>query len=380
MRNMKLRILFGALLSAFVLWAVCAALDAGGQRELFCNEGKELLSDYWMPQTCLAEGYAERDEDFTVLFGLKRSGWVNGKMCVVAYDRCYPAFALLPLKAFPATWGGAWAWIIVSTLLLIGVLCGLARSWWPLVLLGSMPVLFNVERGNQVAVAAALIGIFLAWYRSEVRWKWAVAALALSAATCFKVTPVVLGVLYLREKDWKGIGLCAVFCSAMFFISWLFVPDGFAGLPMMLENARMNGLVYARSAEFGLVDFWRTARVALHQNCTRIWPGLLVATRLSQILGLAMVAYGAWKRNLVWAVVGMLWAAGNMHYYGALYLLPLLVLVPPSGWCEAAMWFVALCPLQIMLAGHSANGVLCNLAAVGLCVASGISARRQLSA
>lgn len=355
------------LVTSFCLWAACAAWNVGGQRSLFCEEGRTLLCDYWMPRTCLDEGYAEVGDKFVMWFGAKHSDWVDGKMRVAAMDRCYPAFALLPLKAFPATWGGAWAWTVLSTLALIGILCALARSWWPLVLLGSMPVLFNLERGNQVAVAAALVGVFLGWYRSEVRWKRIVAALALSAATCFKVSPAVLGVLYLRERDWQSIGLCVVFSCALFFIPWFFVPDGLAGLPMMLENARENSVFYTRTAEFGLVAVWRTLRVVFHQNCTRLWPGCLTVAHVSQAVGLAVVAWGAWRRNLLWVVTGMLWAAGNMHYYGLLYLLPVLVLAPPASLVSTCLWLVVLCPLQLMLAGHSANGPLCNACLVALC-------------
>lgn len=364
---MKQRIALIGLLSAFLVWAVCAITDAGGQRRLFFEEGRALLSDYWMPRTCVDEGYAEVGDKFLVWFGVKNSGWVDGKMRVVSYDRCYPPLALLPLRAFPATWGGAWAWTILSTLALIIVLCALARSWWPLVLLGSMPVLFNLERGNPIVLAAALVGVFLAWYRSEVRWKRTVAALALSAAVCFKVSPVVLGALYLREKDWRSIGLCVVFTSVLFFVPWFFMPDGLSGLSMMLANAHENGRFYIRLAEFGLVAFWRTLRVVFHQDCTSLWPGCQLVAQLSRVIGLLMIGCGAWKRQPLLAIVGMLWAAGNMHYYGVLYLLPILVLAPPTSIVSICLWFAILCPLQLVYAGHSGNAVLCNFCILPLC-------------
>lgn len=359
-------------LCAVAAWFLLAAFDWCGQRQLFFREGKELLSDYWMPRTCVEVGYRVAEgETFPTFAGVMQSGWIEGEMHVARHDRCYPATAIVPMKLFPRTWCGARLWTIGVALVFVGALCWIARSGWPILLLGSMPVLFNLERGNPIGVAAACVGVFLAGYRSLRKGVRIVAALALSLATCLKISPVVLGVLYLREKDWRGIGWCVVLSSILFAVPWFFVPEGFSALPVMVENAKGNFMEYARAAEFGLVDLWRAVRVALHQDCMHLWPGCLAVARLSQVLGLAAIAYGAWKRRPLLAVVGMLWAAGNMHYYGALYFLPLFVmemravkLKMPLG--RLALWFVVLCPLQLVVLGHGVNAILCNLASVAL--------------
>ena len=366
------RFVLYAVVAAFVLWLPLAVMDWCGQRQLFYNQGAELLSDYWMPRTCVEVGYrVAEDETFPTIAGVAQSGWVEGEMRVAQYDRCYPATAIVPMKAFPRTWVGAWLWTVCVALVFVGVLCWIARSWWPILLLGTMPVLFNLERGNPIGVAAACVGVFLAGYRSPSKGVRVVAALALSLATCLKISPVVLGALYLREKDWRGIGWCIVFSPVLFVIPWFFVPEGFSALPVMVENAQGNFMEYVRAAEFGLVDLWRTVRVALHQDCMHLWPGCLAVARISQALGLAAIACGAWKRRPILAVVGMLWAAGNMHYYGALYLLPLFVMEMQAtrfkmSPCRLALWIVVLCPLQLVVLGHGVNAVLCNLAAAAL--------------
>ena len=353
-------------------WLVLAAFDWCGQRQLFFRGGDDLLSDYWMPRTCAEIGYrAAEGETFPTFAGKPQSGWVEGEMRVVQYDRCYPAAAIAPMRLVPRTWRGAWSWTVGVALAFVGALCWIARSWWPILLLGAMPVLFNLERGNLIGVAAACVGVFLAGYRSPRRGGRIVAALALSLAACLKIGPAVLGVLYVRERDWAGIGWCAAFGCALFLVPWLLVPEGFAALPVMLANAQTNFTEYARTAEFGLVDLWRAVRVALHQDCLHLWPGCLAVTRLSQALGFAALAYGAWKRRPLLAVVGMLWAAGNMQYYGALYVLPLFVMelqkagfgMPPG---RLALWLAVLCPLQLVVLGHGVNAILCNLASVAL--------------
>lgn len=362
-------------------WLLLATFDWCGQRQLFFREGDELLSDYWMPRTCVEVGYrVAAEETFPTVSGIPQSGWAEGEMRVAQHDRCYPATAIVPMKVFPRTWGGAWLWTAGVALVFVGALCWIARSWWPILLLGAMPVLFNLERGNPIGVAAACVGVFLAGYRSPRKGVRIVAAFALSLATCLKISPVVLGVLYLREKDWRGIGWCVVFSSILFVVPWFFVPDGFAALPVMVENAKGNFMEYARAAEFGLVDLWRAVRVAFHQDCMHLWPDCLAVARLSQALGFAALAYGAWKRRPLLAVVGMLWVAGNMHYYGALYLLPLFVMEMKSAkftmpLSRLALWFAVLCPLQLVLLGHGVNAILCNLAAAALALTEKESAR-----
>lgn len=366
------RFVLYAEVAAFVLWLPLAVMDWGGQRQLFYSQGTELLSDYWMPRTCVVEGYS--DAAGAVPDG--ESGWVDGRMYVAARDRCYPAAALMPFLAFPQDWSGAWAWTVLQAVLLVSVLCLVARSASPLLLVCSMPILFNLERGNPICLAAAGVAVFLAWYRSPHRWQRIVAALGLSCATCFKISPVLLGLLYLRERDWESIGYCILFCSVIFFVPWFFVPGGLSALPVMLDNAHTNYMSYVRAADFGFVQLWRAVRVALHQDCDHVWTGCLVVARLSQTVGLAAIAWGAWKRNHLFVVAGMLWAAGNMHYYGTLYLLPLFVLAAsdrsarPLTIPAAALWFVILCPFQFLLLGHSANAILANIAIVALLLES----------
>ena len=369
------------LLAAFAVWLLFAVLDVGGQRTLFFSEGSDLLSDFWMPKTCLLEGYRQVGDDFPVVAGIAQSGWIDGQMRVRSVDRCYPATALMPLKLFPATWSGALMWTVLVTISFMAAMCIIAGGWWPLVLFGTMPVLFNVERGNLVGLSAAAVAMFLAWYRSDRPWQRMAAALALSIATCLKISPVLLGLLYLPQRDWKAIAWCIVFCAVLFLVPWCFVPSGFSALPAFVSNASENAVEYARTSEYGLVAFWRAVRVLFGQDCMHTWTGCISAMRVSQAVGLATVAFGVWRRCELMVVVGMLWAAGNMHYYGALYLVPLFVimLANPSScrlslWRKcvyAACWFAILCPMQLVVSGHSANAILCNASAAVLAILHG---------
>jgi hypothetical protein len=103
---------------------------------------------------------------------------------------------------------------------------------------------------------------------------------------------------------------------------------------------------------------------------------------LSQLIGVAVLVVGAKRRDYLLMVGGMLWAAGNMYYYAMLYLLPVLVIEMFSRkerkdrkdgnekgslmWIELGLWLALLCPVQLVLLGHSANQVIGNVALMGL--------------
>ena len=376
-----------ALLASAAVWTALACAGLFGQRQLFCFEGRELLYDFWMPRDCLRHGYVRDD-------GIEKSGWISpgdlraGKVETGDWqegltfrtgwvDRVYPAFALMPLKAFPDTWTGAWCWTAAAGAVFLLSLVVLAGGrLWPVLFCCSMPFLFNFERGNPVWLSAAFCGIFLAWWDDPRLGRRLAAAACLAAAADMKVAPVLLGALYVpgivRARGAVrslAMPLFAAACAAVLFVvPWLFVPDGLAGVPEFLSNAGHHGKAFLRTADFGLVQLWRTVRLACGETVRDPWTGMEAVARLSQAAGLLAVALGAWRRQLMPLVGGFLLAAGNMYYYGALYLLPVFVLTAGERMAplESLLWFAVVCPLQVVLLGHSGNAVLCNLATMAL--------------
>ncbi len=400
------------LIGAAVVWAVLASADTAGQRKLFFAEGNEELYDYWMPRMCLEQGYKtakcvdwDMDDKDAAQLGyppeeegcISLSGWYRTRsgarlFITGSVDKVYPAFALLPLKFFPQTRGGAYCWTIFAGLLFLAslVLCARSRDrriascFWPLAFACSMPFIFNFERGNPVWLSAAAVGVFLAWWNSDspCRRRWA--AIGLGVAAVLKIAPAVLGVLYLAEwftcsrvmdeKDVRAqrrqIGIDIAWSAGtaivLFFGAWLFVPEKFAALPMMLQNAAHHADTVRRQADFGLIALWRAVRIFFGQDIRSVWSGMIAVWNLSQLGGAAVLLWGAWKRDYLLLIGGMLLAAGNMYYYAALYLLPVFVLQCPAGLLRLALWFTILCPLQLVVAGHSGNVVLCNLSLYAL--------------
>ena len=406
---MPVKILGYVLIALFGVWAVCAALGVMGQRKLFYEQGKEELSDFWMPRMCLEQGYVGHPEKYAGLTFAKDgrpveiddidvlwSDWyTDGEKTwfITGWrDRVYPLFGILPLKPFPTTRLGGYMWTSLAGIVLLAFLCLIAKSWWPLVLGLSMPFIFNFERGNTTWLSAAFLGMFLAWWDDEKEWKHLVAAACLAVAGAMKVTPFAMGAIYFTKWRWRPVLLCGFLSVVFVFVPWFFVQGGMAELSAMVRNAAAQSQFMQRASDIGLVQLWRTFRIVTGQCVQEVWPGMKAVAILSQLIGVAMLVVGAKRRDYLLMVGGMLWAAGNMYYYAMLYLLPVLVIelfgrVEGSGgvvsggveefrcvydktgslmWIELGLWLALLSPLQVVVLGHSANQVIGNVALMGL--------------
>ena len=396
---MQAKFLGYSFIVLFTVWAVCAAAGVMGQRKLFYEQGGEELYDYWMPRMCWEQGYVGHPEIWTGWRDVRKgkpieiderdvvwSDWYTDgseKIFITGWrDKVYPKIALLPVAPFPATRVGGYLWSALAGVIFLASLCLVGRSWKPIMLVLSMPFIFNLERGNPVWLSAAAVGVFLAWWDDECEWKSMVAAGCLAVAAALKIVPCVLGIIYFTKWRWKPVLFSGAFAAALVFVPWFFDRDGFAALAAMVRNASQHSEFVLRASDFGLIELWRTARVVLGLDVTSPWPGMMVVARLSQLLGLVVLILGAKRRDYLLLVGGMMLLAGNMYYYAMLYVLPVLVIELFSRkerkdrkdgnekgllmWIELGLWLALLSPLQVVVLGHSANQVIGNVALMGL--------------
>lgn len=384
------KILVGLLVGAFALWLPLALVDVAGQRALFSGSSQDWLSDYWMPRLTCETGYSSVPSEALRHQAPAEGGWRDADWLVARHDRCYPPAGTLFLRIFPLSCGGAWAWTILGGLVYLAAACFAARSFAPLFLAASAPFLFNLALGNTVWLSAAAVALFLSGYRSERRDVRLLSALALGVAAAMKVSPAVLGLLYLpdvvrearrREFTTLKLVLVAAFAAAaLFVLPFAAMPDGFGGLPAMMENAAANADYYCTRAAFGLGALWRTVQIALGHGWDAQDGGLVLLQRCGQLLGLGFFVRGVLRRDLLLVVGGYLLLTPNTMFYGLLYLLPVAFLERLSRW-ELLCLLAMTCPLQLALpiggTWLSANGAVANVALL----AGGVmrSAKREAS-
>ena len=355
-----------ALAAAGLLWGALMALNPKGmQARVFFERGDSFFGDFFTVRTCAEYGYSNDKQE--------------------AFDTCYPALGPLMALPFPCTAKGGAVFTGVGILLWALAFAELLRmkakslGWLEKagLLMGcaaSSVMLHEVEWGNQVIYAAAAATLFVAWYDVEERWRRNVAAIALAVAAVLKITPAVLGVVYLsRLRRAKGeIALLVVAGIVLFVVPFAWY-GGWDGLCTWFGNALANAKAYVHRGAWGVVPIARTVRLVMHMDVSRPWPGLSLERAANVLIGGACMlaaCRAAWRGRgaragtLLLAVAAMLLVPGNMHVYTGLYLMPVLALRADEGMdvVEAACWFALLCPVQIPLGAGCLNHPLANIA------------------
>jgi len=115
-------------------------------------------------------------------------------------------------------------------------------------LIASYPFIYAIERGNIIIAALFFCSIFVFGYNSENKVIRYLSYLALAIATGFKIYPLFLGILIVRESRYKEAAVCFAMSVCAVFLPFL-LTDG--GPLVMLENI-INYVVI--DAPFGFIN------------------------------------------------------------------------------------------------------------------------------
>ena len=107
-----------------------------------------------------------------------------------------------------------------------------------LLLVASYPFLYVIERGNVILITMFFCFVFVYGYRSENKTIRYLSYLALAIAAGFKIYPLFLGILIIREARYKEAILCCVLGACMLFLPFLLTD----GSPLILLNSIFNYL------------------------------------------------------------------------------------------------------------------------------------------
>lgn len=346
------------LIGTFIIWAVLTVLcPSAGQSRLFYEEGRELFSDFAMPRACAQAANPYTDTAVPVEF----------------HDRCYGMAGYVLASVFPIdTRFGGLLFSIVGVLLFILALLVLRNryrdSGWLMVIavLLSSPVLFSLERANQIWIAAAGVMLFLVWHDSEQRWRRLAAVLALALASALKITPAVFSLLLLKQKRWSNFVIFVIagaFMTLVPFAAWC----GIGAVGDWVARMHEHVGVYHFVKNWGVPRLIRLGAIFLGQSVHEI-PALIRCGQLVDILVGALAFTGAIRttnrRNEVLLLAAVIVFAPKVsQYYTVLYFIPALVMsCGRKSWFESLSWFVILCPLQIFVRGLSWNPTFANIA------------------
>jgi len=92
------------------------------------------------------------------------------------------------------------------------------------------PFIYAIERGNSIILVLVFCLIFLMEYRSENRLIRYASYIALGVTAGFKLYTAILGLLILRDRRYREMGICVLIVAALVFIPFIFTD----GSPMVL--------------------------------------------------------------------------------------------------------------------------------------------------
>lgn len=190
-----------------------------------------------------------------------------------------------------------------------------------LVVCVSNPMLFSFQRGNTIMLVLALEMLYIFWYDSDNKIKREVALISLALMVAFKLTPVVLGILLLFNKQWKDAVKAVIYGLLVGFLPFLFFKGGFSNFFQMLSNMQANLESYgsghgttltASLVYFGVIE-GTTVQGKILQYITYILCVIILVG--------ALFFKKRWERVVAITTV-LVVAMPHSEYYNILYLVP----------------------------------------------------------
>lgn len=351
----------------------CDCRSAVAQQNVWYDKGRFLFGDYSLTWQCARTGY--------VTNGCERVSGVNGcPLQIRQQDRGYLPFSFLPFRVLPHSIPGAVAYVgFASVLLVLSIFLNFRKenfsSLFALAMSGMTVLtgtfLFSAERGNSILFAAAFLSFFFLWFDDDSIAKREMAIGCLVLATCLKIAPAILIVLMFYRGRLKAFDYVVWPCAgaalslAPFF--WYGGAEGFgAWLSCVTENGQEMGL----HAAMGFMPFVRC--VMPHIGLDWMRDGLLWVT-FTRVIGIVFVVAARFGKDrstvAMLAIIGMIYAAGNMMLYGGLYLLPVFAMrFRRMDLIEALLWFAVFTPLQLPYREASLNELMISAAIWGLAI------------
>jgi hypothetical protein len=114
------------------------------------------------------------------------------------------------------------------------------KIWTAAAVMVSAPVIFSYERANTIILTTFCVMFYIFYYDSENRVMREIALICLAVAVAFKMTPAVLGILLLYNKQWKEAVRAVVYGVIVGVLPFLFFEGGFANIAQMFANMKAN--------------------------------------------------------------------------------------------------------------------------------------------
>ena len=337
----KNKILTIFLITTLSLFAIFIILLLGKEKETYLNifyaRFKDLMADFFNVCTYIVKknpynneinGFAEKAYlpiSYLILYPFAKVGDFKDINPYVLNDAMHR-----PVNIFLA-----FIFTLLSILLLIYSINRLAKKWKidkkyliPLYLSGIF--LYTIERGNLILLSVSLLILFISYYDSENKYLRLFAAFCLALTAALKFYPVVFGLLYLKNKQYKDAIVSALIALAIVFLPFLFFKGGFDNISLLFRNLKLNSERYSGVNMFSglsiknFCNFWFYGVVGKSATFTaNLSNRLFSICRVSVVLCVLLSIFQKNKFNILAALFfAIILLQDNSRFYCILYIIP----------------------------------------------------------
>lgn len=165
-------------------------------------------------------------------------------------------------------------------------------------LLLSFPVMFSLERGNQINLAFAFTIFFIAYYEDENKYLKELSYISLALAAGIKIYPAIFGVLLVRKGKWKETIRLVIYGCILFFVPFLYYGNGalhcFISSLLSFSDSQIGRYGY----NFSLINIFNLFLTIFNIEISEIIVKTLVILVLVFLFIYFIVSDVEWKRLL----------------------------------------------------------------------------------
>lgn len=190
----------------------------------------------------------------------------------------------------------------------------------------SFPMLYTIERGNNIILAFILTEVFLFYYDSDCKAAREVALFALALAAALKIFPATYAVFLLYDKRWNAAIRVTIYGLVLGILPFALLKGGISTeLPLMIRNMTVSAKAHS--------PFSGASLAALFAH---YYPGTLLHTSMgtavliiSYVLCALLLFLGAHCRHRWEQLLAVTFAAlsisGQSGLYTLLFFIPFIV-------------------------------------------------------
>lgn len=213
----------------------------------------------------------------------------------------------------------------------------------------SSPMIFSYERANTIILTLFCIMFYIFYYDSDNKFMKELALVALAIATAFKMTPALLGILLLYNKQWKEAVRTVIYGIIIGVGPFFFFEGGVSNLSQMFNNMQLNVSDYKSTTGATLtaaVVSFMGEGAEVSDILINVLKWLTYAICL--ILLIAAPLYENWWERILAVSMVLITAPSHSGHYCIIYVIPAVVAFLNAEQHRLTDWILEIAFLLIM--------------------------------